>query len=191
MRSLSGAATTALAASEVMLVALVRLDFPSGTIALNSSTYTLTWAGVTYTGASGLGAIDPIDDKPGQVTGISLSLLQVDSSYLAIALDDADQVQGTPVTIMTAILDRTTFQIIDAPIDWAGYADTMSISEDGDTAVIAMSAESKAVDLLRSSTLVYNDADQQSIVPGDTYFGYVADQSAKPVVWPARSWFYK
>lgn len=190
MRSLSAPAITALAAGEVFLVNLVKIAFPSGTVALNSSTYDLTWSGTTYQKAAGLGRISAINDTPGEVTGAKLELQRFDSTYIALALDDADQVQGSPITIYTAILD-SSLQIVDVVTDWTGYADTMTITEDGEHAVIGLTAENKAVDLLRGTPLLYNDADQKSLYPLDRYFEYVVSQADRPVVWPTREWFFR
>jgi hypothetical protein len=191
MRSLAGPVVAALNASEVMLVTLVKIDFPSGTIALNASNYKLTWSGVDYLGAAGLGQISAITDQAGQVAGANLELLQVDSAHIALALDDANQVQGSPVTLSTAVLDRTTLLILDVVTDWVGYADTMNITEDGETCTIGMTAESKAVDLLRGTPLTYSDADQQYLVPGDDYFDLVVSQIDKPVTWPTKERLYQ
>lgn len=191
MKSLSAPVLAALAASNVVLVRLVKLEFPGGTIGLNTSNATFDYGGTTYQGAAGLGSQSAITDKPGEIPGIQLELHRVDSTYLALALDDADQVQGAPVTIFTAILDMDTYQIRHVETDWVGYADTMPISEDGVQGSIVLTCESKAVDLLRGNPLVYNDADQQSLVPGDRIFEYVASQTDKPVEWPLRDYFYR
>lgn len=191
MRSLAAGVTTAFASGHVVLVTFVKIDFPSGTIALNSSNWTFTHGGTTYLGASGLGAIAPINDQPGELPGVQLELQQVDSSMIALALDDADEVQGSLVTISTAVIDSTTYQIIDLVTDWIGYADKMLISEDGAKASIGMTAESKGVDLLRGNPLVYSDGDQKSLYPTDRAFEYVASQVDQPVIWPQREWFYK
>lgn len=185
MISFSAPVLAALAANEVVLATLVKLDFPSGTVALNSSNYTLVWNGVTYLAAAGLGDVSPINDGPSEVAGANLQLLRVDSAYMGLALDSSDQVQGSPVTISTAILDKTTHQVLHVETDWVGKADTMNTSEDGEHGVINVTAEGKAVDLLRGNPLLYNDADQQSLVPGDRYYEYVESQSDKSVVWPA------
>lgn len=192
MRSISGALTTALASGHVVLATLVKIEFTSGTIALNSSTHALTYDGTTYAGVGGgFGSISPIEDRPGDLPGLQFQLHRMDATYIGVALDSADEVQGAVVNVYTAVIDSTTYAIVDALLDWSGYADTMSISEDGETASIVLTAESKAVDLLRGNPLVYSDADQQSLVPGDLYFQYVAAQSDQPVVWPSREWFYK
>lgn len=191
MRALDAGVTAAFASGEVALVTLVKLEFPSGTICLNSSTYDLAFGGDTYLAAYGLGRVSAVTDKPGDVGGLQLEIIKVDATMVALALDDADEVQGSVVTLRTAVLDSTTHQIIDAPLDWVGYADTMSIGEDGKTASIGVTAESKAVDLLRGNPLVYNDPDQQSLTSGDRYFEYVVSQADQPVVWPSRQWFFQ
>lgn len=213
MKTLSAPTLAALGGGSVAIVQLVYLGF-STPIALNSSTWDLTWAGVTFKGAYGLGQLSAVTDKPGEVQGITLELAGGDSAVIALALDDADLVQGTPCVIRTAIIDTgstwlengptinlnftgqtyqvaSQFTILDAPIEWAGTLDTMAIAEDGTQASIRVSAESRAVDLLRGTPWFYNDADQVAINASDRAFKYVVDQIDKPVVWPAKSWFYK
>jgi hypothetical protein len=190
MRSLSGPVTIALASGSVAIVQLVRLAF-STPLALNTSTWDLAWAGTTYKGAYGLGQISAITDKPGEVQGITLELAGGDSAIISLALDDADLVQGTACVIRTAIIDTATYTILDAPIEWTGSLDTMAIAEDGTSASIRVSAESRAVDLLRGTPFMYTDADQLTVSATDRSFKFVVDQIDKPVVWPARTWFYK
>jgi hypothetical protein len=191
VKSLTAPVLAALSSAHAVLVTLVKLEFPGGTIALNSSNWTLSYGGTDYLGAAGLGAHSAIADKPGEIAGVQLEIQRVDSTYITLALDDADQVQGSPVTISTAILDSSTYAILHVETDWTGYADTMSIEEDGETCSIVLTAESKAVDLLRGNPLVYNDADQQSLVDGDRIFEYVVGDSDKPVVWPTREFYFR
>lgn len=190
MRSLPTAATAALSQPAVPLVQLVRLRFPGGDVALNTSNWTLVWDGVTYHGAAGLGDIATIVDGPGEVKGLQFSLAGVSAAMVSLALDDAAEWQGVPIEIRTAILD-SSYQVVDAPMEWSGLGDTMSLSEDGETCAVTATAESSAVDLLRGHPLTYSDADQQSLYPGDRAFEYVASQADQPVVWPAKEWFYK
>lgn len=182
----------ALAAGEVVLVQLVYLDFPSGAIALNSSNWNLVWDGVTYLGAAGLGSVSSVRDSAGgSVQGITLELAASDSAMVSLALDGSNEVQDSPVTVRTAILDTSTYQILDAPIDFTGRCDVMSISGARGSEVISVSVESSAVDLLRGNPLTYSDADQQALYPGDLAFEYVVDQADKPVIWPSREFFYQ
>jgi hypothetical protein len=191
MRTLAGAATTAINSGSVAIVQLVHMAFSGGVVALNSSNWDLVWGGVTYKGAYGLGSVSPVVDKPGEVQGIQLELAGGSSTNIGLALDAADQVQGTVLTLRTAIVETANYTVVDAPVDWAGTLDTMAISEDGATATIRVTAESRAVDLLKGTPQYYTDADQQAIAPGDRAFAYVLDQIGKPVTWPAKSYFYQ
>ena len=191
MKTLSASVIAAIASGSVALVQLVRIQFTSGDVLVNSSNWDLVWDGLTYQGAYGLGTISPITDQPGEVQGITLSLDGGDSSRIALALDSADEVQGAVVTLRTAVIETATNTVLDAPIDWVGKCDTMGISEDGNTAAVSVSAESNAVDLLRGTPATYSDSDQQAAFSGDLAFQYVVSQIDQPVVWPSREYFLK
>lgn len=186
MKTLSAPVLAVLAGSVVPLVQLIRLDFGSGTIALNTSNLTLTWAGVVYVGAAGLGTIQAINDAPGEIKGLQFTMSGTSANAVSLALDGADEWQGTPVTILTAILDPTTYAVLDAETEWAGLGDTMTLTEDGEQCTVSATAESSAVDLMHGIPLTYTDADQQTLHPGDTAFQYVNQQAEQPVVWPDR-----
>lgn len=190
MKTLSAPAATALASGRVGIVQLVLFSF-TVPIALNTSNLDLTYSGTVYKGAYGLGAISAVADRPGEVTGITFELSAGDSATVSLALDGSDVVQGTPVTIRTAIIDLDNYQILDAPLEWVGTLDTMSIGEDGTQAAIRVTAESKAVDLLRGNPMLYNDTDQRTVSASDTFFSYVVDQVDKPIVWPQKAFFYQ
>lgn len=172
------------------VVQLLHIAMPLGVVALNSSTWDLEWAGVTYRGAYGLGSINPVTDQPGQVQGLQFTLSGISADLIALALDDAAQWQGVPITIRTAMLNNA-YQVVDAPVEWTGRGDTLQIDEDGDTCTVGASAESSAVDLLRGHALGYSHTEQQAIYPADRAFEYKNSQAGQPVVWPSRSWFYK
>ena len=190
MKTLAAGTITALSQAAVPIVQLVYLGF-AAPVALNTSTWDIVFGGVTYRGAYGLGTISAVTDGPGEVKGLQFTLSGVSAASISLALDGGDVWQGTPITIRTAILDTATYTILDAPIEWTGSLDTMAIAEDGTQASIRVSAESRAVDLLRGTPWFYNDADQVAINASDRAFKYVVDQIDKPVVWPAKSWFYK
>lgn len=105
------------------------------------------------------------------------------------AHDDA-YASAEPRPRRTAILDATTYAIVAAPIEWSGYGDTFAISEDGERAAVAVTAESDQVDLLRGRPLTASDADHQSVYPGDRFCEYRQSQIGQPVVWPSKEFFY-
>lgn len=188
MKTFSAPVLAAIASGAVAIVTLIEFDF-STVVGLNTSTWDFTWGGVTYKGAYGLGQINPISDKPGEVSGLSLELHAVSAANISMALDEVDQVQGTVCKIRTAIVDVATYTILDAPIEWVGTLDTMAIAEDGQKAIIGVTAESKAVDLLRGNPFFYSDSDQRTLNAADGSFAYVVDQIGKPIVWPTKQFF--
>lgn len=191
MKTFSAPVLAALASGEVAIVQLVLLGFTPTPVALNTSNWDLDWDGITYRGAYGLGSVSAIKDQAGEMQGLNFTIAAGDPANLALALDDADVVQGTVVTIRTAIIETATYTILDAPKDWVGTLDTMAIGEDGQTAEVSVTAESKGVDLLRGTPGFYADSDQRAINPADGSFSYVVDQIDKVVAWPARSFFYQ
>lgn len=191
MRILAAPVLAALASGSAVVVQLVQMAFSTVPVALNMSTWDLVWNSVTYKGAYGLGTISAVVDKPGDVQGITLEMSGGDAARISLALDDSDIVQGTPLTLRTAIMDPATYTILDAPADWVGTLDTMVIVEDGQQASIRVTAESNAVDLLRGTPQFYNDTDQRAINANDGSFRFVVDQIDKPLIWPAKSFFYQ
>lgn len=187
MRSLSAPTIAVLNGQTILMVQLVYLGFASP-IGLNLSNFDIVFSGTTYKGAGAIGAVSEIDDSPGEIKGLTFSLSGVDPAYIALALDDAAVVQGTPCHIRTALLD-SNFQVVDAPLDWAGRLDTMSITEDGETCTISVTAESTAVDLLNGYATTYSDSDQKAVDAGDRSMKYLSSQIGTPVVWPTRQWF--
>jgi hypothetical protein len=193
VKTLDSTTLALVASGQVALAQLIRLDFASGTVAWNTSNYQLTWDGVVYVGAAGLGSIQAINDAPGEVKGLQFEFSGVSASAVSRALDGADEWQGTPVAILTALIDISVspFVIRDAQSEWTGTGDTMNLQEDGDTCTVQATAESSAVDLLHGVPTTYTHGDQQILHPGDTAFQYVNAQSDKPIVWPDKRFFQK
>lgn len=188
MRLLSAPALAVLAGENAALVQLVYMGFSPTPLTLNASNFDFSYGGLLYKGAGILGTVAEVQDSPGEIKGLSFELSGVSTEAVALALDGSNEVQGTPCAIRTALID-SSYQIVDAPTDWVGTLDTMSISEDGDTCTISVTAESSAVDLLRGSPITYSDADQKALYPGDRGFEFVLSQVDAPIIWPKRQWF--
>jgi hypothetical protein len=188
MKALSGAVLAVLAAPTLTIIQLVYLGFAGAPVALNSSNRDVVVGGITYRGAAGLGTINPIEDSPGEIKGLQFEISGVPVENLALALADATVVQGAQVVIRLAILNDAGV-VLDAPIDWTGRLDTMSIQEDGETCTVGATAESSAVDLLRGNALTTTNADQQFLYPGDRAFEWVIPQEGAPIVWPTKQYY--
>ncbi|AKJ28846.1 hypothetical protein [Caldimonas brevitalea] len=185
MRTLSSEVTAALSADRVAIAQLIYMAL-SQPVYLNTSSWDLQWNGETWRGAAGAGRVDVIDDSPGEIKGLNFELSGVPSEQIALAL--AEPVQGKTVEIRTAIFDPDTYEVLDAPVEWAGRLDTMSIVETPEGgAAIAVTAEHVGIDLLRPLVVRYSNPDQQRLYPGDRSLEYVIDQVEQSIVWPAAS----
>lgn len=181
-RSVSPAFAAACAAGTVRPALLVEGYFDSGTVRLWSGIGALEWNGATYTGAGSILAIDPIEET-GRVeavgTRITLSGLPVD--ILALAL--AEPYQGRIVRIRQALLDENYGILADPDERFTGRADVMAIAEDGRSCTIALTVESRLIDLQRPRERRYTHDDQQSVYPGDRGFEFVAALQDKQIQW--------
>ena len=189
MKLLGPTVIAALARPGLQIAQLVSMHFASGVVGLNSTNRDLVFEGITFRGAAGLGEIAPIEDSVGsEVKGLQLTMSGLSSELLALALADATVVQGVTLVIRLAFIEEDG-SIIDAPVDWIGYLDTMPIEANGETCTITVTAESSAVDLLRGNAMTTSNADQQALYPGDRALEYIVSQSGVPVVWPTKQYY--
>lgn len=174
----------------VALVQLVKFEFPSQTMGLNTSNVVLEYDGVTYPGAAGLGAIAAITDGSGEVKGVSFSLDAGSMERLSLALDSAQEWPNTPATIYTALLDEN-YRVVQAFVDWTGFGDVMTLRDEEGKTTLSASAESSAVNLLRGVSSTYTTGDQVLTYAGDRAFDFIVDKGDEPITWPAATYFYK
>lgn len=185
MRVLSSSALAALQGRVLPLALLTEMAL-SSPLNLNTASLDLTVNGTTYYGTKGLGTIDPIPETPVEVRSLKLTLSGVPSTSIALAL--TEQVQGKALTIKLAIFDLATYQVLDVRTRWAGRLDVFTIDDGGSSSTLSVSAEHAGIDLTRPGNLLYTDAAQQTLVPGDYVFQFLNDQVEQRIVWPAASW---
>lgn len=186
MRAITPAAASVLQGRTVPMAVLVDMDL---TQPLRVTTWhrPLTWAGATYLAAGSLGQIDASEETTEQARPLRFSVSGLPSAQISLVL--SEPVQGRSVSVYVAIFDPETYQVLDAALEWQGQIDTMQVSEDGQTAVVTVAAESAGLDLLRAAPVRYTDVDQQRLFPGDLGLQYVTAQAEKTLVWPARTFF--
>lgn len=181
MRNMPQTVIDALNSDNVALLVLVELEFTSGTVRCCNAGYTFKYGGYDWIGLGQLGGISAISEgEILEMKGLNLTLTGVEPEYIAIAL--GSEYQGREATIWLAPLDHN-YQILNDPvIIFKGRMDTMSVSI-GKKATVQVAVESKLVDWERPRVLRYNDADQQSLYPGDKGFEFIAEMSEKDIIW--------
>jgi hypothetical protein len=180
-RGISAAQETALLDGTVRQVALVELEFSSGTTRNHTGVGTITWNGNDYQGLGNLGSMGAIEEANDlQAQGFTLTLSGVNPANVALAL--GEQYQGRAARVYIALLDAN-HQLIGEPIGpFRGRMDTMD-AEIGQEAKLTLTIYSRLADWERARIRRYNNADQQAQFPGDKGMEFVEQMVEKELVW--------
>jgi hypothetical protein len=185
MRLISGPALAQLNAESMRVALLVEMML-SAPVRLCTANVNLDWAGSTYIGTGVLGAVNEVDDSPGEYKNLTFTLSGVDLAVISIAL--SENVSNKRVTVREAIIDSNSFAVLDAPVIWTGIMDQMPVQRDDDTATVSVSAEHRGITFARAKPINYTEVDQARIDPADTSLRFIQSQSTHQDVWPAASW---
>lgn len=186
MRDLTTAAANALDADIVSMALLVQMDLTE-TMRLNHSRLDLEIDGHTWYGLHGLGRIEALKETAAEAPKIAFELSGVPSDMISLAL--SEPVQGKSVEIKVALFNRNTGELLDTSRIFLGALDVMTITDGKSGAVVTVTAESGAMDLLRPAGVLYTHEDQQRLYPGDLFFQYLNAQTEMRIVWPHRDFF--
>lgn len=186
MRTIAPAALARLNAETMRMALLVEMEL-SAPVYLSSANITLDFGGKSYIGTGVLGAVNEIDDSPGEYKNLTFSLSGVALDVIAIAM--AENIQNKSVTLRLAVISEADYTVLDAPIIWTGTMDQMPISTDDNTAIVNVSAEHRGVTFARAKPINYNEVDQARVDPTDTCLRFVQSQSTHNDVWPAAEFF--
>ena len=181
-RQLSAGFAAAVKSGVVQPALMIEGLFDGGALRLWSGVGDLSWNGATWTGAGRLLAIDAVEESAGIVAnGAKATLSGIPSDLVALAL--AEPYQGRVVRVYLALIDASGAIIADPDPLFTGRADVMAITDDGATATIDLSVESRLIDLQRARARRYEHEDQQIDYPGDKFFEYVTTIQDKQVKW--------
>lgn len=180
-RSLSNDMTTQVSASQLAPIILASLSF-STPVNLWSGYGTITYNGTGYLGIGTLGTISPIEETTDLAArGISLQLSGVPTAQIAIAL--TENYQGRECSILFAAM-ASDGTLVSTPVTvFSGRMDVMTINDDGEQAIIGMTAENKLVDFRRPRELRYTDEEQKSLFPSDKWLEFVNAIQEKEIYW--------
>jgi hypothetical protein len=181
-RTLSADMVTEVTATQLAPILLANLQF-STPVYLWSGYGQLGFGGVTYLGIGTLGTISPVEETTDLAArGISMRLSGVPTANVALAL--TENYQGRACTILFGALSPTAGALISSPVTvFQGKMDVMQISDDGQSADITMTAESRLMDFKRPREIRYTDEEQQNLFAGDVGLEFVNDIQEKPIYW--------
>ena len=181
-RSLSASMVTEVTTAQLAPVLLASLSF-STPVFLWSGYGNLVYNSTTYLGLGTLGTISPLEETTDLAArGLTLRLSGVPTANVSLAL--TENYQGRECSIMFGALSPTAGTLIASPVTvFAGRMDVMQITDDGNTAEITMTAESKLMDFKRPREIRYTDEEQQQLFPGDVGLEFVNDIQEKAIYW--------
>jgi hypothetical protein len=183
-RTVSSAFQAAIASKTVRMLLLFEAFFDSGPVLLWTGYGTITIASRTYTGAGTFISLSEFKETDGvESQGLAIRLSGIPSSAISLAL--SEPYQGRIVRIQFGMMTETLGIIADPVLLFTGRADTMNITDAGDTCTIELNAENHFVDLLRGRGRKYTHQDQQIDHPGDKFFDKVEGLQDKVFQWGA------
>ena len=189
-RSLSSGMQAVSTADVVRPIFLVRMVFDSGEtpneLNLWSGVGDLTYDSETYTGVGDLLNISAVTETSDmQASGINVTLTGVKSSLVVIAKDH--EYQGRAITVMLGAFDASGDLVADPTVIFAGFMDTMTIAESGETSTISISCENKLIAFERAKVRRYTAEDQKIDHPTDKGFEFVTAIVQKEIIWGRAS----
>lgn len=184
MRSIAAPALAVLAGASAPMVLLLELGF-STVIRAASSAVDIVHGGQTFVRTGNLGAIDPVRDTSGEITGLKFTLSGVPSANLSLALSQT--ARGKTCKLWCAVLDPATHAVLDAPLIFSGELDQMAVSEQEGSSTIGVTAIHSGQLFRRVRAFDQTDSAQQRVYPGDTSRRFLISQANHRDVWPAAS----
>jgi hypothetical protein len=187
-RDLTSELAAAFLAVRVEPVILVNLEFNSGWVYLWTGIGTVVWNGNTYygvilPGGTVLGKISALAETTDlEAQSVSLSLSGVPPDVIQDAIADCQV--GLGAKIFLGAFDPSSGTILPDPFcAWGGFTDIPAITDDGRTATVSITVESRLVDLQRSTQWRYTHQDQQLFSAGDLGFIFVGSLQTANITW--------
>jgi hypothetical protein len=116
-----------------------------------------------------------------EAKGATISVSGIPSAFLSLALQEPYQGREC----------RIYFGMTDSPSNYvevfSGELDQMNIEENGDTAVVSVTAENVLVKLERPVVRRFTNEDQKSRFPDDKGLEFVASLQDKDILWGRKA----
>jgi hypothetical protein len=153
-------------------ILLAKIGTAGGDVRVWSGGGTIQFGGEAYAGTGVLGSVSPIQEGDGlQATGVTFQLSGVDPSLISTALGQMRN--GMPAKLWFGVLGDDLVLVADPLLLFEGLTDVPVLQDDGATATIGITAESRLIDLERPRTRRYTAEDQALDDASDKGFEYV------------------
>ena len=173
---------TELSQATIKPILLLKMDL-SPVVVFWNGVGDFLWNGDTYKGAGGLAKITTVKEQSLlQATGTKFELTGIPAKNLNIALEAS--YQNRIARLWMILVDDSLNIIGDATLLFLGRIDVMDIKDDGATASVAVTVESRLRDLERPRVRYYTEVDQKENYVGDEGLSFVtAVNSGSRLIW--------
>ena len=155
------------------------LEFDSGTLRVWNGYGNLTIDGDTYTGGGAIIKVSAIEETAEiGAKGITMTLDGISASILSTALSENYQYR-----IANIYIGAITSGTVSSYKVFSGRMDVMSITEDGDSCTVTMTAESRLIDLERPRLRRWTSEDQKGLDATDKGFEFVNSLQEASIKW--------
>ena len=183
-RTLPSSITALLSDATIEPYYAVDLDFPSADLRLWTGYGDRTINSATYLGSGDLMKIDGLEEAADLSSrGTTLTFSGVPSNLVSYAL--TEHYQGHLCTVYWGL--KSVSDVVEI---FSGYMDQMTIQDDGESAVIQLSVESRLITLERPNIRRYTQASHDAVIgtegysnTTDTFFKWVTQLQDKQVPW--------
>lgn len=184
-RGLSAGMLSQIAASNVNPILLFYGEFASGTVRMWSGLGNLSFDSQTWLGAGNLVQVSNIEETSEiKASGVVVTFNGIPADLLSLVLSDVKQ--GALGKIYLGFLSSGA--VVATPwLIFEGRIDTPIINEEAESCSIAITYESRLIDLSRPRTARYTDQDQKREFPGDLGMEFVLALQDKEIPWGRAS----
>lgn len=169
-------------AAEVRPLILVEAEFDTNPLYLWNGIGTFTYSSTDYIGAGNLLSISAISENVElRASGITVQLSGISDPLLEKA--KTEDYQGRELVVKLGGFNSSDNVISSPIIIFSGFMDTMTISEGGETATIAVTVENRLIEFEKTRVRRYTDNDQRIEYPNDDGLEYVSQIQEKSIVW--------
>lgn len=181
-RDITSALNTEFNTNSIRPFYAITLDFETDPIRLWTGTGTISFGGNSFTGGGNiLGLSTASETGQIQANGSTITLSGISSDLISAALNF--NYQSRDATIHFGALDSSNAIISDPFIIFKGFMDIMTITDDAETATIALTVENRLIRLESSKIRRFTSEDQKIDFPEDLGLDLVADLQDKEIVW--------
>jgi len=181
-RTLTSGLLTEITANQLHPFVAVEIFFPKYTTRIWGGYGTIRINSQDFLGVGTLGAISSVNETTQtQASGLTLSLSGIPNDLLAVAM--AEQYQGNTVNIYFGCLNEE-HSVIESPINiFSGRVDVMSLSEGKESSTLAITVESRLIDLEKPRLRRYTAEDQKIDFADDKGLDFVASIQETQIQW--------